>query len=1007
MTQEQLNSITTFGINNHSNWKGVKDWSGLNHLKNLTELDVYGEDGFIYSLEELSGLTKLKTLHIAFATVSGDFDSIVSFQNLENLDLSAVIFSEAATCALPKSLRKLQLHAVDNVKGSIEVLSGMEGLEEVWLVDVGMVGSISSFSNLTQIKRIILSEMEVTGDLSSFSMLGSLEYLDISSTGCGGNVSTLANLKNLRHLALSSNEPEETEKGIGFSGNLSSLASLSNLEELYLRHINLKGDISDLLPLTKLSTLDLSMDFTGDISAIASFRYLKNVDLRSTCATCTLNEDFLELTKLEQFSTTHIDYEGDLSILGRLPACYNLSIYYPTINLPEIEFVTDDPIEVSVPRIAADRMLVPQNLNSNYGIYADGKITWNVPKGRVDQSGGRYSYYISQYSEEYNPYSCFTFCGTIIQPYKKPRTIVEGNIGASGYSSITGLDSGKRYAISNDALDGGISVKHRIEADGTVGAQITDADRYEDMPVLVQNKIINLENYKVYTVYELSEEDFIPTPTPTPVPQPGEDGIFEFGGHRYKVLTGEYTWDEAEEKCREMGGHLVTITSGEEQAFIESINTSELCLWIGGYRDESFNWYWVTDERWDYTNWGDDEPNNLWEEGEDCAAIWPRQWNDLNRNNTAEQSGFVCEWEPEPDPNYGNSREEVISAIGYSPKDIYRAGDQGIVVMFIQTALKELIGYDGEITGVFCGWTEGAVKKFQSRYGLPETGVCDAATMDKLIGAYVGGVPKKYGRNFYNPEWDSAQDWLEEIGLKKGAVALLSDLRTDTTFRISVQEMGGHIEAEPLTAADTRALCRAYGVASAEEIVKQNLYKRRPMLLTAVCGDEEYQIVCSLYGVPHGAQTISDNRYDGAFCLHLTGSKFHGRDEVCTEHAAAIAEAMEIMRKIVKEQLTVSGQKMLKLPDSLRAVDSEAFAGVAADEVVIAEGCLSIGSRAFAGCEALVRVEIPDSVTAIAEDAFEGCSTLIIAAPKGSTAQEYALSRCLIWEDAAESGAAF
>ena len=113
VTQDQLNNITTFGINNHSDWEGVKDWSGLRHLKNLTELYAYGEDGCTYSIEELSMLTKLKTLHINFATVSGDFDSIVALQNLENFDLSAVVFSFLFILIVGYSQPKIAYVAVD------------------------------------------------------------------------------------------------------------------------------------------------------------------------------------------------------------------------------------------------------------------------------------------------------------------------------------------------------------------------------------------------------------------------------------------------------------------------------------------------------------------------------------------------------------------------------------------------------------------------------------------------------------------------------------------------------------------------------------------------------------------------------------------------------------------------------------------------------------------------------------------------------------------------------
>ncbi len=118
-----------------------------------------------------------------------------------------------------------------------------------------------------------------------------------------------------------------------------------------------------------------------------------------------------------------------------------------------------------------------------------------------------------------------------------------------------------------------------------------------------------------------------------------------FNNHYYKVYSGRYTWTEAKTKCEEMGGYLATITSLEEQTFIESINNQR--KWIGGYRDDDYNWYWVTGEVWDYTNWASGEPNNSSNviSNERYAAVWPKQWNDLANTNRSEQNGFICEWD--------------------------------------------------------------------------------------------------------------------------------------------------------------------------------------------------------------------------------------------------------------------------------------------------------------------------------------------------------------------------
>ena len=58
-----------------------------------------------------------------------------------------------------------------------------------------------------------------------------------------------------------------------------------------------------------------------------------------------------------------------------------------------------------------------------------------------------------------------------------------------------------------------------------------------------------------------------------------------------------------------------------------------------------------------------------------------------------------------------------------------------------------------------------------------------------------------------------------------------------------------------------------------------------------------------------------------------------------------------------------------KIPDSC-------FKGLNVKKVKIADGVISIGSKAFMGCKSLEEVIIPDSVTGIGERAFCGCISL-------------------------------
>ena len=63
---------------------------------------------------------------------------------------------------------------------------------------------------------------------------------------------------------------------------------------------------------------------------------------------------------------------------------------------------------------------------------------------------------------------------------------------------------------------------------------------------------------------------------------------------------------------------------------------------------------------------------------------------------------------------------------------------------------------------------------------------------------------------------------------------------------------------------------------------------------------------------------------------------------------------------------------------------------------------LTIGSQAFANCDALNRVVIPSSVTSIADDAFadvDGVEGVVIETPTGSYAWNWALEHGMLVND--------
>ena len=98
-----------------------------------------------------------------------------------------------------------------------------------------------------------------------------------------------------------------------------------------------------------------------------------------------------------------------------------------------------------------------------------------------------------------------------------------------------------------------------------------------------------------------------------------------------------------------VGGHLVTITSAEEQTFVEtymSANSFTKYAWIGAYSNGT-NWKWITDEEYSYTNWDPGEPNCS--EGVEFFALinWEKfgNWNDYAP--VVHKLALICEWEAE------------------------------------------------------------------------------------------------------------------------------------------------------------------------------------------------------------------------------------------------------------------------------------------------------------------------------------------------------------------------
>ncbi len=80
----------------------------------------------------------------------------------------------------------------------------------------------------------------------------------------------------------------------------------------------------------------------------------------------------------------------------------------------------------------------------------------------------------------------------------------------------------------------------------------------------------------------------------------------------------------------------------------------------------------------------------------------------------------------------------------------------------------------------------------------------------------------------------------------------------------------------------------------------------------------------------------------------------------------------------------------LIVPAMLETIGAEAFSGGSFGRIRLSERTNSIEDRAFADCEALYVIFIPNADAVIADNAFEGCRILSIRAPAGGAVQDYA-----------------
>ncbi len=248
---------------------------------------------------------------------------------------------------------------------------------------------------------------------------------------------------------------------------------------------------------------------------------------------------------------------------------------------------------------------------------------------------------------------------------------IQNKNGSASQKWLFELQSDESYKITNLEYNKCMDVSSYLTANGTniqlvasndLAAQrfylIYNDSGYSFAPKHCTSSVIDiadnsLDNGANVQLWEWSNNDFYQTFTIEYVDLvPRETQTYN--GNTYEYYDVSMPWSQANEFCEKQGGHLVTISSAEENELVYNIakNYDKSYCWLGAtdYSSEG-KWYWAKSENITYKNWTSIQPDNG--EGIEHFMVMYitgdnlKKWNDISNNSAYHKNllGFVCEYE--------------------------------------------------------------------------------------------------------------------------------------------------------------------------------------------------------------------------------------------------------------------------------------------------------------------------------------------------------------------------
>lgn len=240
----------------------------------------------------------------------------------------------------------------------------------------------------------------------------------------------------------------------------------------------------------------------------------------------------------------------------------------------------------------------------------------------------------------------------------------------SGYSAQSVIDIANMYEVPVYVIGVGYGTTELETIAESTGGRYWNIDDLYDLNEIYQTIYTQQKQmYKIVyncdeSVKQSSERDIVVSMVDdtycandqenvTPV-SVDKSGINKTHSSRYELVVADISWEDANVAANMAGGHLVTITSKEEEDTIISMAEAQGIdyVWLGGYtaydRGGNVFGHWVTGEDFSsYQNWCKDEPSRTDKDGEpewyvmlwNVPSLGGWTWND-QRNDPASVPGL-------------------------------------------------------------------------------------------------------------------------------------------------------------------------------------------------------------------------------------------------------------------------------------------------------------------------------------------------------------------------------